>query len=115
MALLAPRALGKGLSFDADVPDDLPPCLVGDPSRLRQILLNLLGNAIKFTETGSVRVSVEHRAGPDDMMELRFRIRDTGVGPSPSDRSRLFERCSQADSSITRRFGGTGLGLAISK
>ena len=115
MALLAPRAFGKGLAFEADLPDDLPPCLVGDPIRLRQILLNLLGNAIKFTETGGVYVSVGHRTGAGGRVEVRFQVRDTGIGLSPRDRSRLFERFSQADSSITRRFGGTGLGLAISK
>ena len=115
MALLSARAHGKGLSFDADIPADLPAWLVGDPSRLRQILLNLLGNAIKFTEQGGVHVSASHRTCRDGNVEVQFRVRDTGVGLSPRDRSRLFERFSQADSSITRRFGGTGLGLAISK
>jgi signal transduction histidine kinase/CheY-like chemotaxis protein len=115
MSLLAPRAFGKGLAFEADLPDDLPPCLVGDPTRLRQVLLNLLGNAIKFTERGGVYVSVGHRTGAGGRVEVRFQVRDTGIGLSPRDRSYLFERFSQADSSITRRFGGTGLGLAISK
>lgn len=113
--LLASRALGKGLTLEVDIPDDLPPWLVGDPTRLRQILLNLLGNATKFTERGGVHVSVSHRSCGEGAVEVRFRIRDTGIGISPRDRVKLFERFSQADSSTTRKFGGTGLGLAISK
>src|SRR4029079_14542412 len=91
----------------------------GDPARLRQILLNLLGNAIKFTEKGSIAVQVTVKLGesqgPSVQVPLRFEISDTGIGMAESVRERLFQKFNQADSSITRRFGGTGPGLAICK
>ena len=92
--------------------DRLPPSVVGDADRLRQVLLNLAGNAIKFTATGGVSVLVEPSAGTD---AIAFRICDTGIGIDPKDQARIFEEFEQADGSAERRFGGTGLGLAISR
>ncbi len=106
---LAPQAAAKGLNLVAYVAADVPDRVVGDPLRLQQILFNLLGNAIKFTESGSVRLSLEN-AG-DGM--LRIKVADTGIGLTDEQRSRLFQPFVQADSSTTRRFGGTGLGLSI--
>ncbi len=113
-ALLAPRAEEKDLDLRLVIDDDLPDELVGDAQRLRQVLLNLLGNAIKFTPRGSVAVSVEREAQVAGELWARFAVRDTGVGISPKDQARLFAPFSQADSTSARRFGGTGLGLAIS-
>ncbi len=108
--LLAPYAAEKGLELLYCVDEEVPRQVVGDDLRLRQILLNLLGNAIKFTEKGEVLVAVSYAEGC-----FEFRVRDTGIGV-PADRlHRLFQSFSQADSSTTRRFGGTGLGLAISQ
>ena len=108
--LLAPHAAEKGLELLYCVDEEVPRQVVGDELRLRQILLNLLGNAIKFTEKGEVLVAVSYVDG-----RFAFRVRDTGIGV-PEDRlHRLFQSFSQADSSTTRRFGGTGLGLAISQ
>ena len=101
--------MAKGLSLIAYVAADVPDRVIGDPLRLQQILFNLLGNAIKFTETGSVRLSLEN-AG-DGM--LRIKVADTGIGLTDEQRNRLFQPFVQADSSTTRRFGGTGLGLSI--
>jgi signal transduction histidine kinase/CheY-like chemotaxis protein len=102
----------KGLSLTSQVQPNVPPRLIGDPGRLRQVLLNLLGNATKFTERGGLRVLVELDAAPDT---LHFAVSDTGIG-IPADRlSTIFESFSQADASTTRKYGGTGLGLAISK
>jgi len=106
---LAPHAVAKGLDLVAFVAADVPDRVIGDPLRLQQILFNLLGNAIKFTETGSVRLSLEN-AGAG---LLRFRVADTGIGLTDEQRNRLFQPFVQADSSTTRRFGGTGLGLSI--
>jgi len=97
------------LSLVAYVAADVSDRVMGDPLRLQQILFNLLGNAIKFTETGSVRLSLEN-AGES---MLRIRVADTGIGLTDEQRSRLFQPFVQADSSTTRRFGGTGLGLSI--
>ncbi|MGC1697076.1 MAG: ATP-binding protein [Pseudolabrys sp.] len=110
--LLAPRAQAKGIDIASFVDDRLPRNVVGDAARLRQVLLNLAGNAIKFTEKGGVAVIVEPDAQPD---EIRFQVRDTGIGLAPQDQARIFLDFEQADGSATRKFGGTGLGLAISK
>lgn len=116
LTLMRNRAEEKGLQLNAEVDPHLPRYLVGDPNRLRQIMLNLLGNAIKFTETGHVDLVVrgEHDAR-ESTPNIRFEIRDTGVGISREGLDKLFGSFVQADSSITRRFGGTGLGLAICK
>ena len=110
--LLGPRAQAKGLEIASDVDDRLPACVVGDDARLRQVLLNLAGNAIKFTETGGVSIIVERGAQPDEVV---FMVRDTGIGIAPEQQSRIFLEFEQADASSTRKFGGTGLGLAISQ
>ncbi len=110
--LLAPRAQAKGIEIASLVDERLPHKVVGDAARLRQVLLNLAGNAIKFTAQGGVAVIVE----PDEHEnEIRFQVRDTGIGLSPQDQARVFRDFEQADGSSTRKFAGTGLGLAISK
>jgi signal transduction histidine kinase/CheY-like chemotaxis protein len=106
---LAPQAASKGLKLAAYVAPDVPERIVGDALRLQQILFNLLGNALKFTETGSVRLSLE-RAGE---ALLRIKVADTGIGLTGEQRERLFQPFMQADNTTTRRFGGTGLGLSI--
>jgi len=113
--IMAYRAHEKGLELICDLPPDLPRHVVGDPIRIRQTLINLIQNAIKFTEKGEVAVSVDLRRSFKKSLELSFQVRDTGVGIPPKKRATVFERFSQADASTTRRFGGTGLGLAISK
>ena len=110
--LLAPRAQAKGLQIACDVDDRLPEMLLGDATRLRQVLLNLTGNAIKFTESGGVAVTAEPGAAPD---EIVFQVRDTGIGIAPQEQARIFLEFEQADGGTNRKFGGTGLGLAISK
>lgn len=116
LMLMKNRAEEKGLLLTTTIDPTLPTYLVGDPNRLRQVVLNLIGNAIKFTESGKVEVVVRHdthlQAGGST---VRFEIRDTGIGMSKESQSKLFSSFVQADSSITRRFGGTGLGLAICK
>jgi signal transduction histidine kinase/CheY-like chemotaxis protein len=116
--LLAPRAQAKGIEIASFVDDSLPRCCVGDAARLRQVLLNLVGNAIKFTETGGVSLVVEPAppGGADGTTRaVSFCIRDTGIGIAPRAQARIFEEFEQADGGSSRRFGGTGLGLAISK
>ena len=114
-ALLAARAQEKGLELTCMVDTAIPPVLKGDPGRLRQVLLNLLGNAVKFTSTGEV--GVQARVVDDDGQQVvvELEVRDTGIGMDPTSVERLFEAFSQADASTTRRYGGTGLGLAISR
>ena len=108
------RAHQKGLELVCDVGTEIPAALEGDPGRLRQILVNLIGNAIKFTEQGEIVVNAEREAGDDGAIGLHFRVRDTGIGIPPEKRATIFQPFTQVDDSITRRFGGTGLGLAIS-
>jgi CheY-like chemotaxis protein len=108
---LAPRAHAKGIEIAAFVDDAAAHRFIGDATRLRQVLLNLVGNAIKFTETGGVAIAVE--PAPDGA--LTFRIRDTGIGIAPELQARIFEEFEQAEGGSGRQFGGTGLGLAISK
>jgi len=113
--MVAPRAHQKGLSLVWTIAPDVGNDLIGDPARLRQVLLNLLGNAIKFTLSGRVSLTVESERDGSNPTDLRFTVVDTGIG-IPSDKLRqVFERFTQADSSTTRRFGGSGLGLTISK
>ena len=115
--LLAPRAQAKGIELAAFVDDGVPRGFVGDAARLRQVLLNLVGNAIKFTATGGVSLTVEPAADDPDGLKrgVTFHIRDTGIGIAPDMQGRIFEEFEQADSGSDRRHGGTGLGLAISK
>ncbi|HTD26709.1 MAG TPA: CHASE3 domain-containing protein, partial [Candidatus Elarobacter sp.] len=110
-AVLRPRAAHDGLDVEVGYRSPLPETIETDPTRLRQILLNLVGNAIKFTPRGSVRLEV----GPVEDTRLCFEVIDTGIGLDAEQQARLFTAFSQADASTTRRFGGTGLGLAISK
>jgi signal transduction histidine kinase len=120
VSLLAVRAQAKGLVLELVLPEELPAVVRGDPSRLRQVLFNLIGNGLKFTDAGRVTVALSHRAvaptpGGNDTIELRIVVSDTGIGIAPDVLPKLFQRFSQADSSTARRFGGTGLGLAISR
>jgi PAS domain S-box-containing protein len=110
---IALRAGEKGLALVVDIEPALPRGVRGDPTRLRQIVLNLLGNAVKFTEKGEVRLSARRRESADGIVRLRVEVADTGMGVSAEQRLRLFRPFTQADTSTTRRFGGTGLGLSI--
>ncbi|MBW3596778.1 MAG: response regulator, partial [Planctomycetes bacterium] len=111
---LALRASSKGLELACRIPPDVPLMAVGDPGRLQQILVNLAGNAIKFTEKGEVVVAVAREANTENGVRLHFTVRDTGIGIPHDKQKNIFEAFSQADASTSRRFGGTGLGLAIS-
>ncbi|MCE5315087.1 MAG: response regulator [Armatimonadota bacterium] len=111
---LAVRAHGKGLELLCRIAPDVPDYVVGDVLRLRQIVVNLVGNAIKFTDKGEVVVSVECRSLVDDDLCLHFKVSDTGVGIAPEKQNVIFAAFSQADGSTTRKYGGTGLGLTIS-
>ena len=113
--LLAVRAREKHLELTVDVPPDVPHIMRGDPTRVRQVLMNLIGNAIKFTEQGEVDVSAAVVGYHDDRTSVRFRVRDTGIGISEEQLATIFDEFTQADASMTRRYGGTGLGLAISR
>ncbi len=116
LSILAPRAGAKGLELAALVRTGVLGTWRGDPTRLRQILMNLAGNGVKFTEAGSVLIEVEDRQEAKfGARLLRFTVRDTGIGLTEAERARLFRKFTQADASVTRRFGGTGLGLAISR
>ena len=114
-ATLALQAQEKGLEFICAIAPNVPPLLCGDPGRLRQVLLNLTGNAIKFTQTGEIAVRASLVSESAEQAEIRFSVKDTGIGIPSDKRDILFQKFTQADSSTTRRFGGTGLGLAISK
>jgi len=113
--LLSPRVAEKGLDLLYEVADGVPGNVRGDATRLRQILVNLLGNAVKFTHEGEVVLSVKVAPPDDGRVELAFAVRDTGIGIPPDGMDRLFRSFSQVDASTTRKFGGTGLGLVISK
>ncbi len=113
--MVAARAQEKGLVLICEIAPDVPADLLGDPTRLRQVLLNLIGNAIKFTESGEVSLRVTLDEGSSSSPVLHFTVSDTGIGISGEKLSRVFERFTQADSSTTRRFGGSGLGLTICK
>ena len=113
--MLADRAERKGLNLACRMGSEVPSAVRGDPHRLRQILVNLVGNAIKFTERGGVEVELTREPATGATVVLRGTVRDTGIGIEPEVEPRLFQAFSQADSSHTRRFGGTGLGLAITK
>jgi len=114
MKTLALRAHQKGIELAYDASPDIPWRVIGDPGRLRQILVNLVGNAIKFTAKGEVLVGIENRPGATDEIQLQFSVSDTGIGIPAEKQGLLFKAFSQADSSTTRKYGGTGLGLAIS-
>ena len=115
MEMVAARAQEKGLALSCEIAGDVPNNVIGDPTRLRQVIMNLLGNAIKFTASGTVELRVETDGDPSLPRSLRFSVQDTGIGIPGETLPRVFERFTQADSSTTRRFGGSGLGLTISK
>ncbi|UWG98315.1 PAS domain S-box protein [Dehalobacter sp. DCM] len=108
------RAVEKGLTFHCRLPDEMP-VIKGDPGRLQQVLNNILGNAVKFTEKGSVGITLTVQEPEKDRIKLQFCITDTGIGIADEERSRLFQSFSQVDGSYSRKYGGTGLGLVISK
>jgi PAS domain S-box-containing protein len=109
------KANEKGLELLYKIPADMPSHLVGDPLRLGQVLVNLLNNAVKFTERGEVEIGVERLRQDAGKIQLRFTVRDTGIGMKPEESARLFQAFAQADGSTTRKYGGTGLGLSIAK
>ena len=113
--MVAQKIHDKGLELLFAISSEIPPALLGDPLRLGQVLINLLGNAVKFTETGEIRVVGELLEGTGEKVKLRFSVRDTGIGMTKEQANRLFQAFSQADTSTSRKYGGTGLGLAISK
>ncbi len=113
--LVCDRAMAKGLEVVQRIDPALPSHLRGDDLRLGQVLVNLIGNAIKFTEQGHVRVNLTRLQGPDGRPQVRYEVRDTGIGMDERQQDRVFQPFEQADSSTTRRFGGTGLGLTISR
>ncbi len=114
MKTLSLRAHQKGLELAFEIEPNVPDALIGDPGRVRQIILNLVGNAIKFTEIGEVVLSVQSLTHVGDELQLRFTVTDTGIGISPDKQAAIFEAFKQADGSMTRKYGGTGLGLTIS-
>ncbi|HCC08352.1 MAG TPA: hypothetical protein DEP72_09380 [Clostridiales bacterium] len=105
----------KGLELYLHIDDNIPKTVIGDPTRLRQIITNLISNAVKFTDKGYISMTIEIEGQTETTIRIRFKIKDTGIGISEESRQRLFKPFSQADASSTRRFGGTGLGLAICK
>jgi PAS domain S-box-containing protein len=114
-AMLGLQAASKNLELIINVHPDIPERVIGDPQRIRQCLVNLLGNAIKFTRQGQVVIQVSHYGQRDDKLNLLFEVQDTGIGLSEAGMAKLFQPFSQADTSTTRKFGGTGLGLSIVK
>ncbi len=115
LELLAENAYGKGLELVGCVSADIPSTLRGDPGRLRQVLTNIVGNAVKFTEQGEVVIHVTHVSSTKEQVVVQFDVTDTGIGIVPEAHDRMFQSFAQADGSTSRKFGGTGLGLAISK
>jgi two-component system sensor histidine kinase BarA len=115
VTLLAHSAHDKGLELTLNIKKDVPDNVIGDPLRLQQVITNLVGNAIKFTESGNIDVLVEKRALSNNKAQIEVQIRDTGIGIPERDQSRLFQAFRQADASISRRHGGTGLGLVITQ
>ncbi len=115
VSLMEVRAQSKGLYLEVERHSPIPEVIVTDPGRLRQILINLVGNAIKFTEAGGVRVAMSSRSTGDEDPQLEIEVIDTGIGITAEQLSKLFRPFTQADATMTRRFGGTGLGLSISK
>jgi len=113
--IVAAQAAAKGIEFVVSIMPEVTPAVCGDPHHLRQILINLAGNAVKFTERGSVTVHVSAQSESESSVRAKFSIRDTGIGIAPEAQSRIFESFTQADQSTTRRFGGTGLGTTIAK
>ncbi|WP_245986920.1 ATP-binding protein [Azospirillum thermophilum] len=109
------RSAAKGLALSASIADDTPRHVRGDPTRLRQVLFNLVSNAIKFTDHGGIEIAAWMAAEDDDGITLRFEVMDTGIGMTDEQRTRLFDAFVQADASTTRKYGGTGLGLSICK
>jgi len=114
MKSLALRAAEKQLELACQIPEDVPACLMGDPARLRQVIVNLAGNAIKFTDRGEVVLRVEAQTRTEKDIFLRFTVADTGIGIPPEKQQMIFEAFNQADNSTARKYGGTGLGLTIS-
>ena len=114
-AIIGTLAREKGLGFSTDTTATLPTHLIGDPLRLEQVLLNLVGNAVKFTHRGAIRITIGIEAADDRSVTLEFRVHDTGIGLTQAQIDPLFQAFSQADESTARHYGGTGLGLAISK
>ncbi len=114
-SIVSQKAQDKNLEFLISTPRDVPPDLVGDPLRLGQILINLVNNAVKFTEHGEIVVSVAMEEQEGDLVKLKFSVRDSGIGMTPEQSAKLFQAFAQADTSTTRKYGGTGLGLSISK
>jgi len=115
VATLGASARLSSATLGAELPEDLPRVALGDPHRLQQVLTNLVGNALKFTPGGTVRVEVTWQADSDGAAEISFRVHDDGIGIEASELGRLFEAFAQADSSVSRRYGGTGLGLTIAR
>lgn len=114
-SIVQPLAVERGLELRFELSEHSPPVLKGDPTRIKQVLLNLVGNAIKFTDRGSVTVGVRHQFLNANDVCIRFEVRDTGIGIASENQAALFDPFTQADRSTARRYGGTGLGLAISK